>query len=86
MESDVYRRDPPESMPLSVVELDGRYWREYLTLEEEERTGQVTVMEESSASRRRIPLSIVVSYGGNSMQAQLFSGEGVKESSLQEGK
>lgn len=62
MESDVYSRDPPESMPLSVAELDGRYWREYLTLEEEDRTGQVTVMEESSVSRRRIPLSIVVSY------------------------
>lgn len=55
----MYSSEPPESMPLSVAELEGRYWREYLTVEDEERTGHVTVMEESSASRRRIPESMV---------------------------
>jgi hypothetical protein len=30
-----------------------------LTVEDEERTGHVTVMEESSASRRRIPESMI---------------------------
>lgn len=41
-----------------MAEEEGRYWREYLQ-GDEERTGQVTVMEESSASRRWMPLSIV---------------------------
>ena len=58
---EVYSKAPPESMPVSVGEVEGRYWREYLVPEEEEdeMAGQQTVMEVSSASRSSMQLFMV---------------------------
>lgn len=56
--SDVYKSDPPESWPLSVAEVDGRYCNEYLVGLHGvglPMGGHVTVMESSSASTKMMP-------------------------------
>ena len=58
---DVYNRLPPESIPLSVGDVDGRNCNEYFLVGLDDDGfpigGQVTVMDESSASTNIIPSS-----------------------------
>jgi len=61
---ELYSRDPPESMPLSVEEVDGLYCSVYFVGWDEDglpMEGHDTVMEASSASTRMIP-SLILSY------------------------
>jgi hypothetical protein len=60
---EVYRNDPPESLPSSEADVDGRYCREYfvgLDLDGLPMGGHVTVMEVSSASTKRMPSLMVL--------------------------
>lgn len=59
---EVYRNDPPESLPSSEADVDGRYCNEYfggLDFDGLPMGGHVTVMEVSSASTRRMPSLII---------------------------
>jgi len=80
--SDVYRREPPESMPLSVADVDGRYCREYRVGLEEDGLpmgGHVAVMDASSASTKRMPSFIVLIQDCSRSYDSLASGFGLRD-------